>query len=106
MLCIKKSFHEYLGSYHCIVFYIYVLKSDLNRVHRMHDYWEKLGPSGPAYYRQRSVFYRITFSQGSYVLVPGTSRPGVECRFYVRVYAKENLNFRCVHESRFFHHPD
>ncbi|KAH3806764.1 hypothetical protein DPMN_135090 [Dreissena polymorpha] len=75
-----------------------VLKTDLNRRYRIHDFIEKI-PSG-SFQPARSVFIRVKLFRGRYCIIPSTFDPGFCGEFVLRMYASNALNLvELIHEE-------
>ncbi|XP_060083333.1 calpain-5-like [Ylistrum balloti] len=69
-----------------------ILKTDLNRVYRMHDSMREAHSS--SFVKSRSVMTRAKLKQGKYCVIPSTFDPGFEGEFFLRLYASSSPNLK------------
>lgn len=59
---------------------------ELNRKYRLHDLLTQENVGTSTYINARTVFMRITLTQGRYVIIPTTFQPQILGEFMLRVY--------------------
>ncbi|KAM9331592.1 calpain-5-like isoform 1-T2 [Pholidichthys leucotaenia] len=77
-----------------------IIKVELNRKYRMHDILTQKSVATSTYINARSVFMRVTLTQGRYMIFPTTFKPLTLGDYMLRVYTDVESGCRELREDK------
>ncbi|KAL0994057.1 hypothetical protein UPYG_G00117260 [Umbra pygmaea] len=92
--------HKRIGQGENLTIGMAIFKVELNRKYRLHDLITQTVVQTSTYINARTVFMRVKFPKGRYIIIPSTFQPQVLGDFMLRVYSGEDSGCRELTEHK------